>query len=80
MTHRDVLVIYTADDLPQAELIRQHLESKKIEAIEERTASPFDGLTNIGQGMPIMVRSEDAARARKAIMHYLKQPATPDAE
>jgi hypothetical protein len=80
MTHQDVLVIYIADDLPQAELIRQHLEGKKIDAFVERTASPFDGLTNIGQGTPIMVRSEDAARARQAIMHYLEQTASPDAE
>ena len=77
MTNQDVLVIYTADDMPQAAMVQEFLKDRSIDAFVEPTASPFDGLTSIGQGTSVMVRSGDAARARSAITEFLNEHAEP---
>ncbi|MBI1371952.1 MAG: hypothetical protein GC159_04215 [Phycisphaera sp.] len=74
----DLINIYEASHLAEAEMIHQALESAGIKAYVEQTASPLDGLTAAGEGTDVMVRSDDADRAREVIEQYLAEKADDD--
>ena len=75
---RDVVVVYTAENMPQAEMLRQELESVGIQAMVEPTASPLDGLSVIDQGTPVLVHAEHAPRAREIVQQFFDAPPTTD--
>ncbi|MDH3584634.1 MAG: DUF2007 domain-containing protein [Phycisphaerae bacterium] len=69
----DLIVIYRAPHLPDAEMIHQALEAEGIRAFVEPTASPLDGLDAMAQGTPVMVLADDAERARQVIDKFLDE-------
>lgn len=71
----DLVSVYQADDLFQAELIHQRLADAGIDAFVEPTASPLDGLTTINQGTDVMVREDDAPQAKQIIEGFLAERA-----
>lgn len=74
-TRRELVQAYSADNMAQAELIRQELEAAGIEAVVRSTPSPLDGLTSIDQGTPILVRVADAKRAEKVVEAFFDRDA-----
>ena len=69
----DLVSVYVAEDLPQAELLRQRLDEARIDAFVEPTASPLDGLTAINQGTHVMVREDDADRAKQIVEAFISE-------
>jgi len=70
----ELLTVYEAPNLAEAEMIHQRLEDAEIEAWVDQTASPLDGLDSMGgQGTPVMVREEDAEQARQIIDRFLEE-------
>lgn len=69
----DLITVYEAIHLAEAEAIHQALEAEGIRAFVEQTASPLDGLTTIGEGTEVMVLQDNEARARQIIDRYLAE-------
>jgi len=65
----DPVQVYDAANGAEAALIRAELAEHDIEAFIDTTPSPLDGLTFMGQGTPVFVRSEDAEKARRIVNH-----------
>jgi len=72
---KDLINIYEAAHMAEAEMVRQALQRAGIEAIVDKTASPFDGLTAAGEGTDVMVSHDDAERARQVIEQHLVEKA-----
>lgn len=70
---KDLVHVYEALNLAEAEAIHQALEAEGIEAYVDQTASPLDGLADIGEGTEVMVREDDAEHAQQVIERYLAQ-------
>jgi len=71
----ELVVVYEAIDLPQAEMVHQALEAAGIDAWVEQTPSPLDGLTVMNQGTHVRVRQDDAGRAQQRIAEFLAERA-----
>jgi hypothetical protein len=59
--------IYDADNGAEAEVLREALEAEGIDAALDLTPGPLDGLTAMGQGVPIYVGANDLEKARAII-------------
>lgn len=71
----DLITVYEAIHLAEAEAIHQALETEGIRAYVEQTPSPLDGLTTIGEGTEVMVLQDDETRARQIVERYLAERA-----
>jgi len=71
----ELVSVYQAQDLPEAELLHQRLTGAGIDAFVDRTASPFDGLVGANQGTHVQVRAADLELARHVIETYLAERA-----
>ena len=62
--------IYDASNTAEAEMIRQAMEEAGIRAYIDTTPSPLDGLTAMGQGIPVLVEGDKADEAVNVIEEF----------
>jgi hypothetical protein len=68
MSEQTLVVVYDAEDEVAAQLFRTLLEEDGIAVVERPLESPiFEGVQQFGLHSQLMVREEDAARARRLI-------------
>jgi hypothetical protein len=70
---KDLISVFEAINMAEAEMINAALKGAGIEAFIEKTPSPLDGLTAIGEGTEVMVREEDEEKALQVIEDYLAE-------
>ena len=68
--------VYDAANGIEAELLREALAAEDIDATIDTIPSPLDGLTAMGQGVPVFVGTEDATLAQDIIERALTEHAT----
>jgi len=73
MGAQDLVSVFEAINMAEAEMINMALKAAGIQAAVEKTASPLDGLTSIGEGTEVMVREEDEEKALQVIEDYLAE-------
>lgn len=69
----ELVSVYQAQTLPEAELLHQRLTDEGIDSFVEQTASPFDGLVGANQGTHVRVRKQDQERARGVMEIFLAE-------
>jgi hypothetical protein len=76
----DYTKVFDADNMAEAELIREALEEAQIDARIEDQVSPLDGLTAMGQGTPIYVPADQLAQAEEVIDKFVDESSATDDE
>jgi len=61
----DLVDVYQAASVSEAQLLKDRLSSEGIEAFLDNTDSPLDGLTAANQYIVVRVLPADAGRARE---------------
>lgn len=68
----DPVHVFDADNMAEAELLREELNAAGISARIDSTLSPLDGLTSMGQGTPVYVDAADADQAARIIEQFVE--------
>lgn len=77
MDTSELVTVYTTNNAPEAEVIKNLLEAEQIQAvIANETQAGFTGILEI----PILVRAENVERARELILSHGERGGAPDAE